>query len=253
VIYILNIKDWHDRFTTQLKWTLPLRDIIYSELNISPSTKIFEPGCGTGALLLELGTKFHCDLYGCDIDSARLNLAKETLDSKGISVSLTERNALKTLYPPNFFDYIFTHYLFLWIENLSKVFSEFHRILKPNGKLIILAEPDYGGVIEEPNTNLKNAIQINLKKQGANPNICRFLPKYWIGKFKIMNQFSSSIPWLASDKKRELLEEIRFLSSILEGENVNFFTLQSAVVNDEYFLYVPVFTFILEKIQPKKK
>ncbi|MHA1451961.1 MAG: class I SAM-dependent methyltransferase [Promethearchaeota archaeon] len=246
----MNIKtDWHNRFSTQLKWTIPLRDVIYSDLNITSSSTILEPGCGTGALLIELGKRFHCDLHGLDIDAHRLSLAKRNLTENHIPAILKKANVVKTGYKNESFDFIFTHYLFLWVDDLQSAFNELHRILKPEGKLIILAEPDYGGLIEKPDSNLKNALQSNLRKQGSNPNVGREIPQYWKNQFEIETPYTSSIPWLPINRKSQLLQEAKFLETILQDENFEANTMKNAIKMENYFLYIPVFTYVLKKVQ----
>ena len=240
--------DWHNRFSTQLKWTIPLREVIYDDLKITQTAKILEPGCGTGALLMELGNKFHCELHGIDIDANRLEIVKKNLTEKHIPSTLKKENVLNTGYKDESFNFIFTHYLFLWIDELQGVFNELHRILKPDGRIIILAEPDYGGLIEEPDSNLKNAIQSNLRKQGSNPNVGRVIPQYWRNLFKIIDQYTSSIPWLPLNRQSQLLKEAKFLETILQNENFDAKKMKSAIKNKKYFLYIPVFTYILEKV-----
>ena len=239
--------NWHDRFSIQLEWTRELRNLIYTHLKIQNSSKILESGCGTGALLTELGSRFKCELYGIDIDEKRLDIAKKEMDGKDIKAQLTKNTILNTKYKESTFDFIFTHYFFLWIEDLEGAFNELHRILKQEGKLIILAEPDYGGLIEEPDFNLKQAIQSNLIKQGSNPNVGREIPKYLKNKFVIHEQFTSSIPWLALNRKTELLQEIRFFEKILIDENYNTKIVREHIEKYNYFLYIPVFTYILNK------
>lgn len=260
--------DWHDRFTSQLKWTKQLREHIYKELNILEDSIILEAGCGTGALLLEIGNKFHPYLTGIDINSNRLNIAKNKLQEKGIRVNLHQVDILENYFPDESFDIIFTNYFFLWISDLDKCFGEMNRILKTHGKLVIFAEPDYGGLIENPNTNLKQFLISDLSTCGADPEIGRKLSRYFYSgnknkvnrKFEIFQKYNASVPWIAGPDTNNLLKEVEFFKKIIINNphskikrkshsinNFNYEFLQESILKGNYFLYIPVFSYILEK------
>jgi SAM-dependent methyltransferase len=47
------------------------------------------------------------------------------------------------------FDVTFCHFLLLWVSNPEKVVAEMGRVTRPGGS-VRLAEPDYGGRIDYP-------------------------------------------------------------------------------------------------------
>ena len=70
--------DWHERFSSQLFWTTELRDYIFKKIgnngnqcveNLQNQShqqaqqELLEIGCGTGALLTEIGRKYKFDLF----------------------------------------------------------------------------------------------------------------------------------------------------------------------------------------------
>jgi len=107
----------------------------------------------------------------------------------------------------------------LWINDLDKCFNEIYRILKTGGILLILSEPDYGGLIEERNTNLKDALITNLKKCGANPFVARNLNQQFPRKFEVKGRFSISVPWSAHTEQFALTKEWDFFKDILADTN----------------------------------
>ena len=61
----------------------------------------------------------------------------------------------------------------------TKILEEFKRVCKNGAKIVIFAEPDYGGRIDSPRelVNLGIAQTNSLKLQGADPSIGRNLPR----------------------------------------------------------------------------
>ncbi len=244
----ITIINWSDRFSEQLKWTKELREYLYKKISLGlGKKKILEIGCGTGELLKEIGKKFKQELYGVDIDEERLKTAKANLKQQGIKAELKHVDFLNNNFNDQFFEVIITNYLFLWIKNLKKCFDEIYRILKEDGVLLILSEPDYGGFIEYPDSNLKEGLLFNLKKAGADPEVGRKLNQYFSQNFKVEECFCTSIPWISNVNKEELLKEIDFFSKILHDQDFNSKIMESSIKKNKYFLFMPVFSYYLRK------
>ncbi|MHA1728797.1 MAG: class I SAM-dependent methyltransferase [Promethearchaeota archaeon] len=216
---------------------------------------LLEVGCGTGALLLEIGQKFkNLDLYGIDIDKERIKNAEQILKKADIPVKLYDFDILGNNFKDDQFDIIVTNLVFLWINDISSVFRELYRILKlkNNGILIIFAEPDYGGMIEYPNTGLKEALISNLINEGADPMVGRKLGRFFGDKFgdkfQIIDQLSASVPWLARNNKKNLQNELKFFKTLLGETKFNSEKMRNSIESGEYFLYIPMFSFILQKV-----
>ncbi len=239
--------DWNIRFSEQLKWTYEFRSHIYKIINLETKTNLLEIGCGTGALLKEIGKEFNLNLYGIDIDEHRLKIAKDNLNQENIRANLQYMDILNNNFEDERFEVIITHYLFLWIKDLEKCFNEIHRILKKDGILLILAEPDYGGVIESPETGLKDALISNLKDNGADPEVGKKMNQYFSKKFEIVERYCISVPWISSKNKDNLLKEINFFRKIFTNQDFNFKKMNVAIENDKYFLFIPIFSYILKK------
>ncbi len=240
--------NWHERFMNQLKWTKELREYIYKIFDFSKYKKILEIGCGTGALLLELGQKFDLELYGLDMDSNRIELARKNLKLAGIQAEVRCEEILQTSYKNQSFGAVVTNLFFLWIKKLEPVFQKIYDLLVENGVLIIFAEPDYGGLIEYPETGLKEALVSNLRRSGANPNVGRMLSSHFKDKFKVIGEFSPTIPWMASNNKEALLQESAFFNELLKKEIYDRNKLVQSIEDGSYFIYNPSFSFVLQKI-----
>ncbi len=240
--------DWNIRFSEQLKWTYEFRSHIYKIINLETKTNLLEIGCGTGALLKEIGKEFNLNLYGIDIDEHRLKIAIDNLNQENIRANLQYMDILNNNFEDERFEVIITHYLFLWIKDLEKCFNEIHRILKKDGILLILAEPDYGGLIEFPETGLKDALISNLTNSGADAKVGRKLNQFFSQKFDIIEEYCTSIPWVSNNNKDNLLKEMQFFKKILTEQKWDFIQTKNSIELNKYFLFIPVFTYYLRKI-----
>jgi SAM-dependent methyltransferase len=63
----------------------------------------------------------------------------------------------------------------MWIDPLEAAISEAARVLSSDGALVAL-EPDYGGMIEEPDLGLRVVWLDALERAGADPLVGRRLP-----------------------------------------------------------------------------
>ncbi|MCP4764180.1 MAG: class I SAM-dependent methyltransferase [archaeon] len=252
----LGAHEWHKRFSNQLKWTSQLRNYIYEKIDFSKFNNLLEVGCGTGALLLEISQKFrHLELFGIDIDEKRLKVCEENLqknqnisrNTNGKKIQLHVMDICYNVYPDEAFDAIITNLVLLWVKDLDKTFEQIYRLLKKNGIFIIFTEPDYGGMIEYPETGSKQALIKNLEENGADPCVSRkigkFIKKY---NFKMVEKLSPSVPWLASINRDGLLAELEFFKKILSN-SFDSEKMRISIENGEYFLYNPSFSFILQK------
>ncbi len=80
----------------------------------------------------------------------------------------------------NNFDAVLCHFLLLWLPDPTKCLKNIMHFIKPGGKFIVLAEPDYGGRIDYP-LSLQEIGQLQqnaLLNQGADPQTGRKLAYY---------------------------------------------------------------------------
>ncbi|MFO8018154.1 MAG: class I SAM-dependent methyltransferase [Promethearchaeia archaeon] len=239
--------EWDKRFERQLRWTKQLRNYLFKKINWHKMENLLDLGCGTGLLLNEIGQKYSINLYGIDISEERLKVAKNRLEESNVNARLIYMDFLKNQFEDNKFDIVVTNCFFLWVKNLRKAFSEIDRILKEDGILLILAEPDYGGLIECPETNLKNALYSNLKKEGADPEVGRKLNQYFDSRFKVLEHFCTSIPWIGNVNKEDLNKELEFFKHILAEEDFHERKMKLSIETGKYFIFVPIFSYYLRK------
>lgn len=164
--------DWHARFSEQAGWTASLRDYIFKQTGLTQAERILEVGCGTGAVLSSLPSS-PAAAFGLDNNTGRLRQARENAPLAYCALG----DALALPYPDACFDIAYTHYTLLWLTDPLAGLREMTRVVQPGGAVIAMAEPDYGGRIDSPESlaALGRMQTESLRRQGADPTIGRRL------------------------------------------------------------------------------
>jgi SAM-dependent methyltransferase len=169
----LTLKDWHRRFLVQAQWTKSLRSYLFDLLRTSPADKILDMGCGTGALLTDLGSLSPAEIFGADLSHESVELAATVCPE----CNLTTADVHQLPYANDSFEIVLTHYFLMWVANPAKALAEMLRVTKSGGFLICFAEPDYGGRLDYPLEfiSLRDYQISGLLQAGADPRMGRKL------------------------------------------------------------------------------
>jgi len=109
--------------------------------DIKNGNAILDVACGTGEMLKNI-IKLNPDgkNTGIDISPDMIVKARKKLDKiTQNNFVLEEGNALNLNFKDNSFDILINNYMIdlMPLENFSKIASEFFRVLKPNGKIVV--------------------------------------------------------------------------------------------------------------------
>lgn len=113
--------------------------------DIKKGEKVLDIGFGTGWVLERMvplvGTQNIT--YGLDYSEGMKKVALDNLKKKSFdkSVELTTANVKKMPYPNNSFDVVFVSFLLdlLQKEDISKALAEIKRVIKPDGRFIVVS------------------------------------------------------------------------------------------------------------------
>jgi len=240
--------DWHHRYQQQARWTSELRRFLYKEANAKEGNTLLDVGCGTGVLIAELELQ-GIQYCGLDIDHASLLFATRENGTQG----LIQGDGLSIPLPDNSFDMSVCHFYLMWLSNPKLAVSEMIRVTKSGGKILALAEPDYGGRIDFPdNLSILGKLQTeSLINQGANPHIGRRLAEIFnrnglisVKTGVLGGQWSKMTDWEGWETEWQVLES----DIVLNKSSLNMNTLsrlkeidRSAYENGERILFVPTF------------
>jgi SAM-dependent methyltransferase len=154
-------------YRRQTNWFADERNRLLRRVGIGRKRAILDLGAGTGESLAELRRRSRGFAVGLDADPEGLRLAQ------GMRIAALAQDLP---FPTEVFDLVFTQMFFLWAAPFVTVISEVRRVLLPGGHLIAVAEPDYGGAIEFPES--ENGIQglaDGLTEEGADVQVGRKL------------------------------------------------------------------------------
>lgn len=128
-------------YATQDAWFQPVRTQLFRRIDLVSKTNILDLGAGTGQTIPELKRRSGGRVVGIDHDPecVRFSDGRVTLGEAG-TLPFDDRS----------FDVVFTQMFFLWAKPLNRIIAEIRRVLQPGGYLLVAAEPDYEGLIEEP-------------------------------------------------------------------------------------------------------
>ncbi|MGE3804408.1 MAG: class I SAM-dependent methyltransferase [Gemmataceae bacterium] len=123
----------------------PMREAGLAMLAPKAGESVLEIGFGTGHVLLEIAQAVGPTgkVHGIDISDMMLALAKELVEREGVAdrVELHRGDAAQLPFKDNSFDAIFMSFTLELFDTpeLPKVLAEFKRVLKPGGRLGVVA------------------------------------------------------------------------------------------------------------------
>jgi ubiquinone/menaquinone biosynthesis C-methylase UbiE len=162
----LNLKKWHQRYLQQAHWTQAIRQNLFAKAGLSAGDRVLEVGSGTGAVLSQLAAEAQYRLAGIDLDHRSLLFAQEEDES----FDLAQADGHWLPFADGTFAATCCHYVLLWVKDPARVLAELHRVTRPGGCVIALAEPDHAARIDYPPPldQLGELQTKSLREQGAN-------------------------------------------------------------------------------------
>jgi len=214
----LSIPQWHRRYQQQARWTQDIRNHVYRRVSLHAAGKILDVGCGTGVLENELLSLTSSRIYGLDIDYPSLKYAQENSPH----AVYTTGDSLQLPFPSGVFDITLCHFLLLWISAGIQAVNEMVRVTRPEGFVLALAEPDYGGRIDYPPTltELGEWQTQALIDQGSNPMMGRKLRSFF-SKAGLVNVEVGILggQWKETNSDQEFELEWQVMRSDLAGNS----------------------------------
>ena len=142
----LPLETMHKRYLQQADWTADLRKDLFEHANFNEAKRVLEVGSGTGAVIGTLPIAKGRISHGLDIHFLSLKYShKQNSDAEH-----TGGDAHSLPYADNSFDFVFCHFVLLWLDDPLTALSEMSRVTRSDGFVISFAEPDYGGRIDHP-------------------------------------------------------------------------------------------------------
>ena len=243
---MLTAQEWHHRYQQQAGWTQAMRHFVMRRLDLAHGKRTLEIGCGTGAVTADLAATYRTDVHGIDLNFSFLELAHQA--DPGTRYVCADAFSLP--YPRGCFDGVVCHFFLLWIREIPSLLREIQRVTQSGGFFMALAEPDYGGRIDFPDSlsELGQWQALALANQGANPNMGRrLMAELNAAGFERIEAGLIGGQWKTSFDKLAFDQEWRIIQADL-NETVSPARLQALRQMDEVahqkgerILYVPTF------------
>ncbi len=114
------------------------------ELQIQGNETILDIGCGPGNLSMEVAERLSTGkLIGIDMSPNMINLARTLAEKRNIkNVEFVEGDALALDFPEGSFNLVMSSLVFPWVKDQNRFLSEVHRVLKPEGRLVMITLSD---------------------------------------------------------------------------------------------------------------
>lgn len=143
-------------------------------LGLRQGESVFDAGCGTGLLLEQAALAVGADgrAEGIDTSVDMLAHARERCGGLG-QVTLHQGSVEALPLDDASFDALSCTQVLLYVENLQSTLQEYHRVLKPGGRLALI-ETDWGGaILNSPDVALTQAIFNAWSDEVPNPYLPR--------------------------------------------------------------------------------
>ena len=112
------------------------------ELKLKGNEKVLDIGSGPGELSMQIVQRLNAGgfLYGIDLSSKMIQLARETASKSGYSNTFFQvGDALNMEFEDNTFDIVVSSNAFPWVPNRNRFLQEVLRVLKPGGRFGLVA------------------------------------------------------------------------------------------------------------------
>lgn len=108
-----------------------------SKLDLKPSQKVLDVGCGIGGGDFYMSENFDAEVVGIDLSINMISFALERAIGLKCAVEFEVADCTKKTYPDDTFDVIYSRDTILHIQDKPALFKSFYKWLKPGGKVLI--------------------------------------------------------------------------------------------------------------------
>lgn len=116
-----------------------MEDKLAEKLDLQKDTLVLDAGCGEGNVAAYLAKKYGYRIKGIDLLNFAIKKAKTKTNKLGLDARIDFQVGDYTYlnFSDKTFDGIYTMETLVHVPNYKKALSEFYRVLKPNGKLVL--------------------------------------------------------------------------------------------------------------------
>jgi ubiquinone/menaquinone biosynthesis C-methylase UbiE len=138
-----------ESFEMQVQW-----------LDIQPGNHVLDIGCGIGVQAKAMAKLVGADgkVVGTDLSATMVDIAKSSFQASGLPLEFHVADALRQPFADESFDCLRTERVLMYIKDTPAAFTEFKRLLKPGGRLVVFDTDWDALVIAHPDKALTRRI-----------------------------------------------------------------------------------------------
>lgn len=146
-----NTADWNSfgRANASQKWRRQsaamgsgMTETIVAAAKIEPGLRVLDVACGTGEPAISITTLLNGsgEVVGVDISPAPLEIARKRAEQRSLTnVRFEQADAHRLPLPDESFDRVTSRLGIMFFEDVANALREMHRVLKPGGRIALLA------------------------------------------------------------------------------------------------------------------
>lgn len=112
--------------------------LLKNGLLLKSGMKVLDAGCGDGSVLFLLAKEFEVLPFGIDVSKEVIKRARSFFQKNGIKSEIKHADTRSIPFPSNYFDLVLSWGVIEHFNNHDLAIDEFHRVLKPQGTLILI-------------------------------------------------------------------------------------------------------------------
>jgi SAM-dependent methyltransferase len=163
----------HEHYRLQAAWLAPSRRYLFRKAGVAGRRRILDLGCGSGVIAEELRRACGRPVLAVDRDPALTELARRLYPGNEYLAG-DERRLLRA---GRRFDLVVISFVLLWQRRPLPFLKRLRGLLDEGGALLVLAEPDYGCRVDQPQdlAFLGPIFAGHIRSQGGDPCVGRSL------------------------------------------------------------------------------
>lgn len=127
---------------------------------IQPNESVLDIGCGTGQTAAYLEQRFECKVTGVDNHPIMIAKAKERIKDSSSPLKIIEGDVQNLVFEDKSFDLIISESVIVFTD-ITKTLNELTRVLKTNGRLIMIEMAAEQDLSEEIRNEVRSLYGIN--------------------------------------------------------------------------------------------
>jgi 2-polyprenyl-3-methyl-5-hydroxy-6-metoxy-1,4-benzoquinol methylase len=176
-------------------------------IDLPVSGKFLDAGCGSGLLCRYLKTQASSrEVWGVDFSDLRLHQAAQAAAAENLNIAFQREDLTRLSFEDASFDVVFCRYVFEHLARPDVVLKELHRILRPNGKIVLI---NFDGIVVNMHSRdqfLQEQLEQLAKGYVGDLYIARKLPALLAHhKFGDIHWLTSCMDFTASNRQEEAL------------------------------------------------